>query len=69
MSSPVLPFPRPKPLKASLPPASVPSTTPNEVRALLETFIRERPRDLAPIANWFRITLQVQPRRRFKRGG
>lgn len=68
MSSSVLRFPKCKPLKASLPPASASAVTPNDLRALLETFIVERPRELAPLATWFRITLHL-PHRRLKRGG
>jgi len=66
-SPPVLRFPRPRPLKAVLTPRD--RGTPQELRALLETFIRERPGDLAPLATWFRISLTGSaPRRRLTRG-
>jgi hypothetical protein len=68
MPSPVVLFPRLlrlKPAKASLSPRG---STPDDVRALFEAFIVQRPLDLPALAKFFRTTLD-QPARRLKRGG
>ena len=51
----VVPFtvaPKRRPVKALLTPPSTRQPTADDCRALLEAFIRERPRDVAVLAAW-----------------
>jgi hypothetical protein len=63
-SPPILRFPKPIPIKATLRSPACSAVEAMELRALLEAFIATRPHDLPQLAALLRVNLNHQPQRR-----